>query len=245
MSSPAQRLAQEVRETPDRPDHADPQSPLRSSQSPGSIRDPFAPMGATESRRLSSRQLQPSSRRTTLRTRIAHDFATPAVRRRPVTPAQASTHFLPKASATTGTGPTGATGLAAPSHAAVPNNAPRPAATQANSVLCKAAPPLVVAPLRKALVHKTCPAPRSSSICLQRQPSRSSSDREPKLVATVFRLVFAAIRPPNGLPFSCKPAAESASRFYTKSLRRDCCNGFMTARPLQRDRGRCQTVNHL
>ena len=35
-------------------------------------------------------------------------------------------------------------------------------------------------------------------------------------------------RPPRhpGLPFSCKPAAESASRFYTMSLRRDC--------PLQR-----------
>jgi hypothetical protein len=26
----------------------------------------------------------------------------------------------------------------------------------------------------------------------------------------------------NALPFSCKPAAESAPRFYTMSLRRDC-----------------------
>jgi hypothetical protein len=29
------------------------------------------------------------------------------------------------------------------------------------------------------------------------------------------------LRPPNALPFSCKPAAEPASRFYTMSLRRD------------------------
>jgi len=28
--------------------------------------------------------------------------------------------------------------------------------------------------------------------------------------------------PPNALPFSCKPAAESALRFYTMFLRRDC-----------------------
>ena len=32
--------------------------------------------------------------------------------------------------------------------------------------------------------------------------------------------------PANALPFSCKPAAESAPRFYTMSLRRDCCNGL-------------------
>jgi hypothetical protein len=30
------------------------------------------------------------------------------------------------------------------------------------------------------------------------------------------------VRLSNGLPFSCKPAAEPAPRFYTMSLRRDC-----------------------
>jgi hypothetical protein len=37
--------------------------------------------------------------------------------------------------------------------------------------------------------------------------------------------------PANDLPFSCKPAAESAPRSYTMSLRRHRCNGFMDGPP--------------
>ena len=38
---------------------------------------------------------------------------------------------------------------------------------------------------------------------------------------SMWPLLPIAWRPPNALPFSCKPAAESAPRFYTMSLRRD------------------------
>lgn len=41
------------------------------------------------------------------------------------------------------------------------------------------------------------------------------------------RLALSLLRVSNDLPFSSRGAVESLSQFYTMSLRRDYCNGFM------------------
>ena len=50
-------------------------------------------------------------------------------------------------------------------------------------------------------------------------PNAPSQKRAPSFQ---FRTPLRVPGPSNALPFSCNPAAESAPRFYTMSLRRDC-----------------------